>query len=356
MLASGSSRAISRRAALQCSPAASPVSYPARPYHHRSVTVSNSTVPDSNPNTSGSRRLFSRRAVLTVVCSAALVSPIEPPPPTSAARMKLMKLYDFPIAFNPPKAKLILVEKQAEFETELVDILSSQGVSPEYLKINPAGTAPTLQDGEKLITESKAIIEYVDAKDGNPLGGNSVDRAAVKEWLDTVDKWDGNLFAAGVGGSAMKLLGVLSDYKKQYAEARKAEHPELREVYDKKLAAMAKTAQESSDPAALESNRVQLHSLLDKAEAVLSKQPYLAGSEYSAADVIITPVLFRVHAFGQDSTYVDPRPHVKAYYKKLQARPSFDRVFSAAQNPIKASSLVLPDLVKSAWSKITGSV
>lgn len=349
MLASRTSCAFGRQPALRCDPTRA--SCQVRLSHRRPAIPTSSCVApaDSNP----SPRQFTRRAVLTV-CSASVLPIIGQPTTTASAKMKLMKLYDFPLAFNPPKAKLILVEKKAEFETEIIDILAGQGISPEYLKINPAGTAPTLQDGEKLITESKAIIEYVDNKDGQPLGGNNVDRGAVKEWLDLVDKWDGNLFAAGMGGPAAKLLGVLSDYKKQYAQARMAEHPELREIYEKKLASMEKMGKESSDPTAIESNKQQLHSLLDKAEGVLAKQPYLAGAEYSAADVIITPVLFRIHTFSQDSTYVDPRPHVKEYYKRLQARPSFDRTFSAAQNPIKAAGLVLPDLVKTAWSSLTG--
>jgi glutathione S-transferase len=50
---------------------------------------------------------------------------------------------------------------------------------------------------------------------------------------------------------------------------------------------------EGRDAAAVESNRKQLASLLDDAEAQLAKTPFLAGGEYSMADVMASVIIFR---------------------------------------------------------------
>lgn len=55
-----------------------------------------------------------------------------------------------------------------------------------------------------------------------------------------------------------------------------------------------------ADAAAGDANRAQLTKLLDDAEQQLAAAgPYLAGSELSAADVLFTPLLFRLGMAGK---------------------------------------------------------
>jgi hypothetical protein len=56
--------------------------------------------------------------------------------------------------------------------------------------------------------------------------------------------------------------------------------------------------------------------LLDEAEAQLASTPYLAGQAYSVADVIFTPLLFRLGMAGKTGEYLKPRPHVSGYYDR----------------------------------------
>ena len=53
----------------------------------------------------------------------------------------------------------------------------------------------------KVLTQSRAIVEYVDNFDGTPLGGDTVDRHFVAEWTAQVDAFDGKTRLSGrVGG------------------------------------------------------------------------------------------------------------------------------------------------------------
>lgn len=50
---------------------------------------------------------------------------------------------------------------------------------------------------------------------------------------------------------------------------------------------------DAADAAKCDANRAQLLGILDAAEAQLAETPFLAGQAYSAADVLMTPLLFR---------------------------------------------------------------
>jgi maleylacetoacetate isomerase len=58
--------------------------------------------------------------------------------------------------------RIALAFKGVEYETVHVDLLKGEQKSPEYLKQNPQGLVPTLIDGETRLSQSLAIIEYLD--------------------------------------------------------------------------------------------------------------------------------------------------------------------------------------------------
>lgn len=72
----------------------------------------------------------------------------------------------------------------------------------------------------------------------------------------------------------------------------------------------------SNDPAAVAANEKVLVGLLDEADQQLSKTQFLAGAAYSVADVMFTPVLFRLGMGGKTAHYLEPRPNVSGYYNR----------------------------------------
>ncbi|MEW5304666.1 MAG: hypothetical protein WDW36_007261 [Sanguina aurantia] len=251
--------------------------------------------------------------------------------------------YDFPLAYNPAKARIMLVEKGLPYTTVIVNILSSEGVSPAFIRLNPSASLPVLRDGGKLLTQSKEIVTYLDTVDGSPLGGKSVDRKQVSQWVDLTAPWDGNL--ASLGPS-----------KKEAILSFKARNPQLRSVYDEKLQAMTQTEAKGSDPRAQEANRAELRSILSQAEATLSKQNFLAGSEYSAADALLSVILWRLDNLGQIDQYLSPRTFLSRYWGMIQARPSYNTVFGPSKNPFTAFSLAGPAVAQVLLQKVTGIV
>jgi len=205
--------------------------------------------------------------------------------------------------------------------------------------------------GDEKITESADIIRWAD-RQGTPLGGDSVDRAFVEEWLQKVDVWDGNLFAA-VNSGAAGVIKFSTQYKIKVAEAQSKRNPEMAELYKQKIAQLERVMAEPNDKAACEKNLKQLTGLLDEAEAVLSSKRFIAGEEYSAADAIFTPVLYRVFSVKKQKELMDPRPNVRRYYEELKKRPSYKKVFSVSDSGLATAQTILPAFGKMFFAKVT---
>ncbi|GAB4813826.1 hypothetical protein N2152v2_000872 [Parachlorella kessleri] len=278
-------------------------------------------------------------------------------------------LYDYPLAYNPAKPRLMLAEKGVPYTTKasrlrfgslvVINLFNGQSLSPAYLRTNPHGTAPTLVVGDKTIGESLEITKYVDENlGGPPLGGDKVDRAFIEQWGKEVDAWDGNLFLAAYGGDQVKsILGKLTQFKERYAQARMKENPDLAPLYQEKLDAMAAGGKAIGDQAAIDKNDKTLGGLLDTAESRLKASGadgWLAGPAYSLADVLLTVLLFRIEMGKQQAKFIEPRPTVNSYYKRVQQRPSWNQAFGPALSGSTAAKLFLPALAKAWWANLTG--
>lgn len=93
-----------------------------------------------------------------------------------------MKLYYFPGAC-PLVTHIVLEWIGKPYETER--LTREQTKEPAYLKLNPAGAVPTLVDGDFILTQSAAILDYL--ADINPdaklIGDTPKARAETRRWL-----------------------------------------------------------------------------------------------------------------------------------------------------------------------------
>jgi len=72
-------------------------------------------------------------------------------------------LYDFHGSPCARRVRIVMLEKNLEWETRLVDLTKMEQKRPEYLALNPSGLVPTLVHGDRVIYESNVITEYLDA-------------------------------------------------------------------------------------------------------------------------------------------------------------------------------------------------
>ncbi|CAG9122671.1 unnamed protein product [Plutella xylostella] len=99
--------------------------------------------------------MFTVVFVVSVLCNAAARSksskmPVEP-----------IKLYYFPP--SPPCRAVMMAAKAMGIELEMVltNIIEGEHMTPEFLKMNPQHTIPTIDDNGFILWESRAIIQYL---------------------------------------------------------------------------------------------------------------------------------------------------------------------------------------------------
>jgi len=194
-----------------------------------------------------------------------------------------MRLYDYSECPFAQKVRIVLAEKELEYETVLVDLRQGEQKSAEFLKLNPYGRVPVLIDEEVVVYDSTLINEYLEDEYPHPslMPEDSAGRARVRTMEDFCD----NSFLPSAGF-------VQAELGKPAAE---------------------------QDPARLQRYRKGLTDGLNRLEVFLTGKEYLAG-EFSLADIAFVPAVMNLARLGVD---VDPRlRHVSAWIGRLRERPS----------------------------------
>lgn len=96
-----------------------------------------------------------------------------------------MKFYDLPPSPNARRVRIFMAEKGIEIPTEVVNMMTGENQTPEYLAKNSLGKMPMLElDDGTCICESAAICRYLEELHPEPalMGKNAVERALVEMW------------------------------------------------------------------------------------------------------------------------------------------------------------------------------
>lgn len=162
--------------------------------------------------------------------------------------------------------------------------------SPEFLKVNPNGHIPSIDDDGLVLHESLGINLYLARKHGGPLAPANV---AEDGQMTTWSLWA----AIEVEGHAINII---------YHRVSNAGRP-----MDPKIA-----------DAAVESLRGPFAVL----DAALAKDGYLVGGRFTVADINVAEVVRYAQAAPE---LFANAPHVKAWLAACQARPAFKKMWAA---------------------------
>jgi glutathione S-transferase len=108
-----------------------------------------------------------------------------------------MKLYMNRLSPNVRRVRLTAAVLGLQLEEENLDLSKGEQKKPEVLALNPNGAVPTLVDGDFVLTESRAIMQYLASK--KPASGliprDEQARADVARW----QFWDSSHFSPQLG-------------------------------------------------------------------------------------------------------------------------------------------------------------
>ena len=98
---------------------------------------------------------------------------------------------------NPTKVALYLEEAGLAFEPVKIDTRTGEQFAPDYLKINPNGKVPAIDDNGTIVFDSNAILLYLAEKTGKFLPAANV-RGETLSWLMFVASGVGPFFGQAV--------------------------------------------------------------------------------------------------------------------------------------------------------------
>lgn len=215
------------------------------------------------------------------------------------------------------KVRLCLAEKRLPWQSHFVDLRRFQHLEPEFLALNPAAMVPVLRDGALVIRESLVINEYLEDAYPEPAlrPRGPAERARMREWT---------LYVAQEPTWAVKVPSFERNIRPELASRYSAGEIEAiaARMPDRETAARwVKAAREGFSAVEIKSSLDRLARTLDRMEAALAGVPWLAGEEYSLADVDMAPFVHRIAAL--DSALIEQRQRVAGWYERVQARPAF---------------------------------
>jgi len=200
----------------------------------------------------------------------------------------------YTLYYSPGTASMVvhlaLLEIGAPYRLELIDVHASQERDPTYLRLNPQGTVPTLVVDGRPLTESAALLivlaeRHPEACLAPPAG--SAEREAWLQWI---------VYLSNTLAATFRFWFYPGDLGAP-------EHP----------------------PHVRDALRRKIEGVWDRADAQLAAAgPYLAGREFSGADLYVTMLMRWSRKMPKPATEWDA---LKTLADRVRARPSWKKLY-----------------------------
>lgn len=191
-----------------------------------------------------------------------------------------MKLYHHPLSGHSHRARLFLSLLNVPHDLILVDLAKGAHKAPDFLKLNPFGQVPVLDDDGTIVTDSVAILIYLAKKlqRSDWLPEEPLAAAKVQKWLAV---------AAGeiaYGPAAARLITVFgAGFRPEEVLTR-------------------------------------AHNVLKLIDAELAQRNFIAATTPTVADVALYSYISSAPEGNVDlSSYA----HVRAWLARIEALPGF---------------------------------
>lgn len=200
-----------------------------------------------------------------------------------------MKIYYAPNS-RAVRAVWLFEELGLPYELERFKLGEKAMRGPDYLKVHPMGRVPALADGDTVVFESGAIVQYVLAKYADGRLAPSPDSAEFANYLQWLHYAEGMIMPP-VNTIVVETLFLPEDKR---------------------------------NPVNVERATKLLGRMLAAVDDGLEGRDYLAG-EFSGADIMTGHACVVSTRLGAD---VSDKPRVAAYVERLLERPALKKAFA----------------------------
>jgi len=198
--------------------------------------------------------------------------------PSNASPIKLLRN---PKSGHCHRAELMMAFLDIPCEAVDLDMGKGAHKTPGFLKINPFGQVPVIDDNGTTVSDSNAILIYLVSKYGNDhewLPQDPLAAAEVQRWLSVAA---GEIAAGPCSARLVTVFGVDLDWKGAKAKA---------------------------------------HDLFKVMDGELGNRNFLTGDSITVADV--AGYSYIAHA-PEGGVSLDNYPNISAWLKRIEAQPGF---------------------------------
>jgi glutathione S-transferase len=202
----------------------------------------------------------------------------------------VLKIYHVP-GTRSIRVVWLCEELELSFERVPIDFSPEYRASAEWRRLNPVGKVPAMTDGDLVLFESGAMVEYILDRYGEGRlrpAPESVAHAHYLQW-----SW----FAEATFARA---LGEMVNHRRVFGD-------------------------QSSAPV-LDEMRGRARLCLAALDGTLAGKDHLVGAEFTAADIMMGYSVFLAQSVGamEEGEF----PSVSAYFARLRSRPAFVRAMA----------------------------
>ena len=233
----------------------------------------------------------------------------------------MLELYHHGSSVCAAKVRLALAEKRLDWKSHYVDIIAGEQFRPDFLKINPRAMVPALVHDGRIIIELTLICEYLDEiAPTHPIyPADPYARYQARLWTKAVDEelhpaCSALTYVVSHRHSIMKngagsFESFLNTPSNETKEARTLKWQWVQHGLDAPGAA----------------DKLKLYARhMRNMENALKDRPWLAGDNFSIADIAMAPYVNRLAMLQLAEIWEGGRlPCVADWFVRLAARPTF---------------------------------
>ena len=209
----------------------------------------------------------------------------------------MLQIYCDPCTVNSRKVLAGLALLGTEYKFHFINYFIGQHKSDEYKKINPHATVPAASDGDLVLTESNAILQYAADLDGSPAYPKDLKkRADINRWL---------LWEASVWFPSCYVYLV--------------------EFVVKPL------LETEPDQAVIDAQAPRWHQLASILDDRLSKSKWLTGDDVSIADIAVAAPM---HLHAAQRLPLEQTPHLKRWMADVEQLPCWQQTQHAVDKAL----------------------
>jgi len=212
----------------------------------------------------------------------------------------MIKVYGLGLSFPVNRVRMCLNALELEYEFVVINPLAGETQTEEYLKMNPSGKIPAIDDDGFYLFESNAIMKYLCRKNNSDFYPTDiVAQAHVDKWLDFI--------VAHLNNGLAKVF------------------------FNKIVAGLIDI---EADTKSMEEGYSFLERFMTVIEKQLGTTPYLAGDKMTIADIAL---LATVDPFEVIDVNISDYPNVATWASKLMKEPFYTKVHGSYKETLDAA-------------------